>query len=183
MKIFKFNKRADFASIVYVVIFLFVVAIAFFFLSHVNNEIFIEINSTLHEYNDSEDGGALGHSEPFDVTEGFISMNNSVWDYAFLGIFIGVLIALGLTAYAVRISPVFYWIYGIMSMTVLALGAMLSNIWQGMVADPTFTTTLTRFPITDLLLGTYYPVVVTALIVLTMIILFGKPASQQEGFI
>jgi len=109
--------------------------------------------------------------------------DQEVWDYAFLGIFFGVLIALGLTAYAIRISPIFYWIYGLMSLFVLVTGVIVSNVWQEAVANPEFVTTLARFPITNAILGSYYPLVVVAIIMIAMIVIFGKPFGREEGYI
>jgi hypothetical protein len=168
------NKRGDVESIIFIVILLFAVAVAFFFLNHMKNEIFTHIR-------DEVNGTSFTEEAP-ETMEKLRLQDNAIWDYAFLGIFMGSLIAIGLTAYAVRISPVFYWIYALLSLIVLGMGVILSNIWQDLVANPEFTTTLTRFPITNMLLGSYYPVVVTAIILLAIILLFGKPPGREEGY-
>ena len=170
------NNRGDFASIVFVVILIFVVGFIFFVVSDLNQKIYTEIGSAL---NDSD----LGGNESATALQKVQRSDFYVWDYAFLGIFLGSLIAIGLTAYAVRISPIFYWIYGIMSLTVLVLGTMLSNIWQSASADPEFAASLVRFPITNAILGSYYPMIVVAIIALAMILIFGKPSRTEEGFI
>ncbi len=169
------NKKADIISIIYVVMFLFIIGIIFLTVSHLNNEIFMEINSSISPQ--------VNHSTPVETMNTLIYSNTNAWDYAFLGIFLGSLIALGLTAYAIRISPVFYWVYGLMSIIVLVLGTILSNAWQDMSDAGELSTTITNFPITDALLGSYYPLIVTVIIILSMVILFGKPPGQQEGFI
>jgi len=171
------NKKADIASIVFVVILLFTMAVLFFLMNHINNEIFTEIDLTLNETEDWVDTEASTTVTEIQRTD------NIIWDYAFLGVFMGVLIVLGLTAYAVRISPIFYWIYGIMSLVVLGIGVILSNIWQDMSVDPEFAVTITRFPMTDAILGSYFPLVVTAIIIVGMIILFGKSPKQEGGYI
>jgi len=171
------NKRGDFATIVYVVIFLFIIGTVIFIISHMNNEIFTEIQTNINttDYQDTEAYTAIGS---------FIDSNaSSIWDYAFLGIFFGSLIAIGLSVYAIRISPAFYWVFGVMSLMVLGLGVVLSNAWQEVAGEAEFAVTLTRFPITNALLGTYYPLVTTAIIILTMVLLFSKPKGQQEGFL
>jgi len=171
------NKRADFESVVYVVIFLVVIGMAIFTINHLNVEIFTELETHINDsgYEDTEAMTQAGK---------FLDSNTSnAWDYGFLAIFFGSLMAIALSAYAIRISPVFYWVYGILSIFVLGLGTILSNIWQELAADPTFATTLTRFPIMNTLLGTYYPLMVTVIIVVMMGILFGKPSGQGEGFI
>jgi len=170
------NKKGDIASIIYIVIFLFVVAIALLFISHLNDEIYSELdtalNSTHGENISSEVRNTLIKSQ---------TINREVWDWAFLGIFMGSLLAIGLSAYAVRISPIFYWVYALLSLVVLALGIILSNIWQDMAADAEFAVTIARFPITNAILGSYFPMVVTAITILAMIIIFGKlPGREGE---
>jgi len=169
------NKKGDIASIIFVVIFVFTIGVFLFFLSDINYRLFDELNNSLTETN-------MNTTYTSEAIDDFARTNNSVWDYAFLGIFLGSLIAIGLSAYAIRISPIFYWVYGVMSLVVLAAGAMLSNIWQDLSRDAEFATTLSRFPIMDSILGTYFPLAITAVIVVAMIIIFGKPPGQQEGY-
>jgi len=159
-----------------VVLFLAVAGIIIFFVSYLNLELFTELELTLNEtvYNDSE---------AYTQTTIFKEKNDSqIWDYAFLGLFFGCLIAIGLSAYAVRISPIFYWIYAVMALMVLVMGTILSNLWQELASEPDFASQLTNFPIMNTLLGSYYPLVVTVIVFFAMIILFGKPAGQQEGY-
>ena len=169
------NKKGDIASILFVVIILATIGILFFILNHINDSIFTKINTVIgdSDWNETQADIALDNIHDTD---------NVIWDYAFLGIFLGILIALGLTAYAIRISPVFYWIYGLISLTALATGVLLSNTWQDLSTSPEFATTITRFPITNMLLGSYFPIVVLAIIIITMVILFGKPPGER-GFI
>ena len=173
----KFQKRGDIASIIYVIMFLVIIGIVIFLMSDLNIRIFSELETVLNEstYKDTE-----AHIATTDFKETYQSR---LWDYGFLGIFFGSLIAIGISAYSTRISPIFYWVYGLLSLIVLTLGVVLSNIWQGLVAEAEFATTLTYFPIMNTLLGTYYPVVTTAVIIIAMVILFGKPPGQQEGYI
>lgn len=170
------NKRGDLASILFIIVALFVIGIVFFFVNHMNDKIFTEFESVLNETHSSNETS-------MQVLDSFQATNQNAFDYAFLGVFLGSLIALGLTAYAVRVSPVFFWIYGLMSLVFLIAGVVLSNVWQEATADPTFTTTLTRFPITNAILGTYYPMIVVAILLISMIIMFGKPGGQEEGYL
>lgn len=169
------NKKGDIATIIYAVVMLFIVGIVLFFVSHLNQEIYTELQD---ELNTTYNG-----TEAMTVLDSWKDSDYYIWDYAFLGVFFGVLVALGLTAYAVKISPIFYWVYGIMSLVVLATGVMLSNIWQDMAADPEFSTTITRFSITNAILGSYFPLVIVAIILIAMIIIFGKPFGQEESYL
>lgn len=166
------NKKADIASIIYIVIFIFVVGLVLFLVSHMNNLLFSGLENAL---GNSTTGTG---TEALVVTSQIKASDALIWDYAFLGIFMGSLIAIGLSAYAVRISPVFFWIYGLLSLVVLALGVMLSNTWQSWAGSPEFATSILRFPITNMILGTWYPTIVTGILVVAMGLIFGKP---REG--
>lgn len=171
------NKRGDIQSIIYITMFLVIVGIVIFLISHTNIELFTELQDVLNnsDYNSTE---------AYTQATNFKDVNQSrLWDYAFLGLFFGSLIAIGLSSYAVRISPIFYWVYAVLSLVVLTLGTILSNLWQSISSDPEFATTITYFPIMNTLLGSYYPIIVTAIVIIAMMVLFGKPPGQQEGFI
>lgn len=174
MGIKRLNRKGDFSTIIYLVAFLFIVAVVMLFTNKLNGEIFGELEDSLEdEYNNTESINVL-----IDIKE---KDSSGIWDYAFLGIFLGSLIAIGLSAWAIRISPVFFWIYGIMSLFVLGLGVVLSNVWQDMAADAEFASTISNFAITNMLLGSYYPLIVTGVIILTMGIMFGKPPEGGEA--
>lgn len=175
------DKKGDIASIIYITIFLAIAGIMIFLVTHLNIILFTEIENNLNgtsKYNGTE---------AQIVASDMVDMNNGrMWDYAFLGIFMGCLLSIGLSAYAVRISPIFYWVYGMMAIIVLVLGTALSNFWQDFATEAEFTSTINNFPITNTLLGSYYPMVITAVVIIAMIILFGKPPSnnpQEEAYL
>ena len=165
------NKKGDFASIVFAVVTIFVIGVVFLLTSQLKGEIYSSLQSNLNE--SFEDTEALTALAEIKETE------QVIWDYAFMGIFLGMFMVLGLTAYSVRISPVFYWIYGLMCLTVLATGVIVSNIWQKLAAAPEFAVTITQFPMTNAVLGSYYPLITTVMIMLAMIFLFGKPPGEE----
>jgi len=93
-------------------------------------------------------------SEATDAIQKFQTIEGSnIWDYVFLSIFI-------------------------LAIVILFVGVVMSNMWMKLVEQPEFVTTITRFPITNTLLGTYYPTVITMFILIAMIVLFGKPPGQ-----
>ena len=68
----------------------------------------------------------------------------------------------------------FYFIYGIVVLIGLFVGVALSNAWEVMVETPALAGTVARFPITDAILNNFYPIFITVVIIITMIMLFGK---------
>lgn len=136
-----------------------------------------QIYDELDEYfEDSDYNNTEAHLAVQDLQE---LEGSNMWDYAFLAIFIGVIIQMLLFSFATRINVAFFWIYAVVGVVVLIVGVMLSNVWQEIAANPEFATTITRFPITNMLLGSYYPVAVVGMLFLGMIALFGKPPGSS----
>ena len=166
------NKKGQFESVLLVVISLFIVAILIFFLTHVTNDIYDSLDNYFEE---TEWNGTQADVALTKIT----TLNQSIWDWAFLAIFIGFMIQMLLLSFASRANVAFFWIFVLLGMLILIVGVTLSNIWQDTVANDVFTTTLTQFPITNALLGSFFPMVIVAILFLGMIILFGKPPGQQ----
>jgi len=167
------NNKADFASMIYIVVFVFVIGISLFMINKLTSEMFTEIKTNI-DTNDTNYTAAVSALEQIQFTD------NYIWDYAFLGILIGSMFALVLSAYAIRMSPIFYWVYGLLSLIILAVGVILSNTWQELAADPEFAVTLTRFPIMNTVLGSYYPLIIIAITIIAIIVLFGKSSEGGE---
>lgn len=162
------SKRGDIPSLIYIVVILGVIAFVFIFTSKLSHQLNTQMEIALNSSPEFENSSAIP------AIQTIRDVNDWAYDYAFLALYIGSLIALGLTAYSTRISPVFYWVYALMSLAVLAVGVLISNTWQAATETEMLSDTVARFPITDFLLGSYYPLAVTALILITMILLFGK---------
>lgn len=165
------NKKGDIQSILTILFLLFVVGILFLFVNHFTNDLFGKFNTFF------ENSPSYNNTDAHVALQKIVSVDNQAYDYAYLGLLFGSMMALAFTAYATRISPIFFWVYMILAIVVVALSVMLSNMWQQIADDPTFAVTITHFPIMNMLLGTYYPtfgIVITAIV---MIFLFGKPAG------
>lgn len=163
------NKKGQVESIILVVITIVVIGIILFFFNHVNKQLY-----------DSFDDYFEGN-ENFNDTEAHTTLENiqgvegsNIWDWAFLAAFIGLNIQIIIFSFASRQNIAFFWLFIIIGIVVLLLGVILSNIWQDLASNPEFVTTLTRFPITNALIGTYYPTVITGVFYFTLFILFAR---------
>ena len=142
-------------------------------MNHLNEKVY----TSLDEY--MEDS-PYNQTEAHQVTEDFQEIEQShIWDYVFLAIFIGLMIQMLIFSFATKINIAFFWIFILLGIVILIVGVVLSNIWQETVAQPEFADTILRFPITNTLLGNYFPTVVVAILFLGMIILFGKFPGQE----
>ena len=168
------NKKAQFETKLLAIVVIFIIGIILLFFNRLNNELYDNLGDY---FNESED---YNQSEAYESLKDIQYVENSVWDYAFLAIFIGFIIQILLFSYATRINIAFFWLMVILDIPLLIIGVILSNIWQETAANPAFATTIARFPITNTLLGTYFPIAIVAIFFFAAIILFGKsPGAEQ----
>lgn len=171
------NKKGDFESMIYVVILIFIIGFIFIFVNRLNHQFSITTESIFNSSDQLKNSSAIPALQKIRNTE------DNAWDYGFLAIYIGCILSLGVSAYSTRIHPIFYIIYGVLGLFVLVVGVMLSNAWQSAAENPEMTETITRFPITNFLLGSYAPLAITFMLVVFMVLLFGKtPDSEKEAF-
>jgi len=166
------NKKGQFESMLYVVVTIVVVGITLFFFQHLFDQIYTSFDEYFNESTDYND------SEAHQTIKSIQEVDRAAWDWAFFAIFIGLMIQMVLFSFATRINIAFYWIFALLGIIILIAGTILSNIWQELAANPEFAVTITRFPITNSLLGTYYPIAIVTILLIGMIILFGKPPQQ-----
>jgi len=171
-----YNKHAQFETKLLAIILIFIVGIILLFLNRVNTEIYGSFDKYFNEsetLNNTEAHQALKTINAFE--------NSSMWDYAFLAIYIGFILQVVLFSFATRINLAFYWILIVLDVPTLLVAVVLSNIWQSIAVNPQFVSTIARFPITNLLLGSYYPIAALVIIFLGSILLFGKKDSSVGG--
>jgi len=164
----KMNTKAQFQSIIVVIVTIFIIGVILVFFNRLNNELY----GSLDEYFNSSE--KFNQTEAHLVVQDIKNIENSVWDYAFLAIFVGFIIQIVLFSFATRINTAFYWLMVIIDIPALIIGVALSGIWQEMATNPEMVESIARFPITNTLLGTYYPIAIVAIMFISAIILFGK---------
>lgn len=141
------------------------------------NKLNQQVYSELDEY---IEGSNYNNTEAHQATEELLEIEESnIWDWVFLAVFIGMMIQMLVFSFASRINIAFFWVFILMAIVILIVGVVLSNIWQEVASNPEFTDTIARFPITNAILGTYYPTVIVAILFLGMIVLFGKFPGRE----
>ena len=157
---FKMNNKAQFESILLAIVTIFILGIILFFFNHVNDQLYTSLGDYFEENN---------YNESLVAVQKIQAIDNSIWDYAFLAIFFGMIIQIIMFSFATRINIAFFWLMIIIDIPLIIVGVILSNIWQEIAVNPEFATTIARFPITDSLLGTYYPVAIVGLIFFSLL--------------
>ena len=143
-------------------------------MSHVNEKLYSSLADNFEA--DADLNNTEAHQAIQDIRD---VERSSIWDFAFLAIFLGLMIQMLIFSFASRSNIAFFWIFVVIGIIALTLGVMLSNIWQNVAENPEFASTIARFPITNTLLGSYFPLVVVAITFLFMIVLFGKFPGQD----
>lgn len=101
------------------------------------------------------------------------------YDYIVFGIFIGLIFGLMITSWFIGGNPIFMFIYFIMVIIGVALSAIQANTWESVSQASQFGSTVTAFPLTNLIL-TYYPVYIAIIGLVGLIVMFGKPLIMPE---
>ena len=169
------HKKGQIAGVILAVVTIFVIAIILLFMNHLNKTVYDKFDEYM------EDDASLNNTEAHIVVEKLQDVEGGhIWDYAFLAIFIGMLIQMIVLAFASRTNVLFFWIYVLLGIIILIVGTVLSNIWQEVASNPVFAESILRFPITNTILGSYYPTFITGFLFFGMIFIFGKFPGQTE---
>lgn len=104
-------------------------------------------------------------------------------DYLVMTVFLGMVLALIITSWYIGASPVFFFLYFVVILMGIVIGAILSNTWETVSTKALFSTVLGSFPMTNHILM-YLPLYIAVVGFLGMTIMFAKPyggQSQSEG--
>lgn len=170
------NKKGDISSFLYTIAILFAAGIIIVVFSFLGLEIYEGMQTSINNTgygNDTEAGRAIGEVISF--------QESSAWDYLFLAIAMTYFIGLLVLAYSVNVNPIFMFVYGVVSMIGFFVVVALANAWEVLATNPAMVETITRFPITNLLLDNYFPLFITVLLISMVVLLFGKFMTSREG--
>lgn len=168
------NKKGDIPSLFYFIAIIFGIGVLIYF----SSTIFLPIYQGIDTYFQSQQ--AYNGTEAHQAIQTIELTENGIWDWVFLGLVITYILGLIFTARATSISAVFFWIYTIISIIGLFVAVVLSYVWQEIAANPATAASTARFPVMNTLLGSYYPSLITIVLIIFIIVLFGKP-SVGEG--
>jgi hypothetical protein len=104
-------------------------------------------------------------------------------DYVIFGLFIGLVLALLITAWFIGGNPVFMFLYFIFVVLAVVMSAILSNVWESYSGNSVFGLTIASFPITNNLLS-YLPLYIGIVGFIGVVAMFAKPylGGGVEGY-
>src|SRR3990172_5790523 len=95
---------------------------------------------------------AIGFFVIYNVFESVNTVTSRL-DYVIFGLFIGLVLALIITAWFIGGEPIFMFIYFMFVVIAVIISAVLSNAWEQFTGSAIFGLTIAAFPITNNLLS------------------------------
>lgn len=157
-------------DVVFIGVILFVIAIGFFVIKFTSDTIVSKMVS-IPMINQSQD--------TVNSLTGMQSKVNNRLDYLFLGLFIGLTLALIITGWFIGGQPIFAFIYTIIVVVSVILSTVFASTWQSITQASIFGTTVSTMPITNHILS-WLPLYVAIIGFIGLIVMFAKPSLQGE---
>ena len=169
------NNKGQLQSTVLAVFLVFAIGIVVFFFGDVFFRLFTELNVAVTT------NPAINSTLTAETTETAVDLYATAWDYVTVAVMIGILISLITTAFLTRISPAFYWIYILFGIIIVIAGSMFSVLWQTITEQSIYADAVTRYPMTDAILGNNFILIAVSLfVILAIIFIFGKGGGSDE---
>ena len=161
------NKKGSARDILLICILIFTLTVVFFILHFTGNSMMDNLIANTEIASNSD------AVEVFNATK---AMTGRL-DYMAFAFFIGLVLALIVTGYFVGGHPIFMFLYFIIVCIVVALSAILSNVWEALSENANLISSLSSFPIMNHIL-TNFPIYMSAIGILGLIVMFAKPQGQ-----
>ena len=151
-------------DVILIMVLMFVVGTVFAIINFVGNTINTELVAVPE---------IAADSEAVSVFNSIGEVSNRL-DYVAFLVFIGLALSLIITAWIVAGHTLFMFIYGVVVLIVVVMSAVVSNVWTAFADNVSISTAVANMPITNNLL-TNFPIYMTVIGFIGMVILFAKP--------
>jgi len=158
------NKKADLTSIIIIVCILFIFSLIAIFGGYVILEVSKEIK-TIPEF----------QNNTVETTVNFIQDNaNNFLDFFIFILFIGLVIGLIIFSSTIEISPVYIGVFIMLMIIVIFLAGIFANMFSEIIEDEEISNSANQFKLTKFVLGSNFPIIILGVIIITLVILYGK---------
>jgi len=159
------NKKGSVQDIFFVIVILFIMAIIPLFLHFTINEIFTDFHNELNKSNLS----TVEIDKTFERTRSV----NDMFDYIFLFLSFGLIVAIIITSYLVNVHPVFFPIFVILLALAVVISVALSNAYMEIEQVAALNSTMTKFRITSNIMENL-PILTTLIGAIALVVLYSK---------
>lgn len=165
-----FNRKGDATDIIFFGVIIFFLAVAFVVVIFVNTKLSEVVSGTV--LNQSAAAPA--------ILEGFNNINQTVTQRGYVLIFAILIIGQLISAFLVRVHPVFIFVY-LFTLVMSILNAVyLSNLYQAIIENAQFAAIASNYPMITYIMQHAIKILV-AVGSLGMIVTFSKLSSPQSG--
>ena len=156
-------------DIIVITILLFSFAIGFFVINYMMNTTLDAITS-ISVINESS--GSVTAFEGINTLMGKL-------DYIILGLLIGFIMTVVISSWFIPSNPLFVFFYFLVTIVIVSVSAILSNVWESITQSGQFGTTLVQFPVSNHLM-LHLPVYVGIISFIGIVTMFAKPYFQER---
>ena len=162
------NKRADFQSIVILIVIIFTLAIG----SIIFSKIFLDITAEIK----SQPEFSNRTIQTIEIVE---SKTIPLLDFLVFFSLIALMIGLIIASIYVDIHPAIIVVFIVALIIAIFLAGQISNIFYEITSEEELASTASEFKFTNLVLGSHFPIIILVTGIIVVIILYGK--SRRVG--
>lgn len=161
------NKKADLSEGILFVVIIFFLAVSFLVVGYANSLIQDVIQTTVLNQSDASDS----------IIDGLNYINTTGINNAYIFLFVGMIIAMMLSSFLVRVHPAFLFLYIITTAIAGLLAILLTNAWDKIITNNILASQLTNYPAMTWIMSNSLKITLGA-VILSIIILFAKPQES-----
>jgi hypothetical protein len=158
------NKRGDLSSLIILVVIIFGLAIGAVLGGHILLSIFGEFRNQ-PEFQNTTAGDTVEDVEG--KTIGYL-------DFFIFFLLIAMIIGIIVSATMIDTHPVILIVFIVGMFITIFLAGILANVYYDVTTEEALLTTSSQFSMTNLILGSHFPIIMFVVAIITIIILYGK---------
>jgi len=159
------NKKGSVQDIFFIIVILFVMSVVGIFAHYTWNRFAPQFQTQINESNLSTPLIDTAIEKTQSVT--------NMFDYIFLFLVIGFIVAIIITSYLVNVHPVFFPIFAILLALAVVISVALSNAYMEIEQVSTLNSTMTKFRITSSIMENL-PILTTLIGAIALVVLYSK---------
>lgn len=159
----KWNKRGDATDIVFFGIIIAFLAISFVVVIYVNTQLSDVVRTTVLNQSQAAE----------DILQGFDNINQTVTQRGYVLVFSILIVGLMVSAFLVRVHPIFIFLYFFTLVLAIIDAVYLSNLYQAIIENAEFASIASNYPMITFIMQHSVKILI-AVAALSMIITFSK---------
>lgn len=164
------NKRADFQSIVVMIVIVFALAIG----SILFSKVFLDITSEMKAMPEIQ-----AKNNTMETIELVENKTIPLLDFLVFFSLISLMIGLIISSIYINTHPAITIVFVVAMFIAVFLSGQITNIYSEIIAEPEIAPTAAEFKLTGMILGEHFPLIILFVCMVVIVVLYGK--SRQGG--